>query len=184
MDGLSLYPRLLGDAWSALPAVVRTCHTAKPRLVAVGRFTVTHARSWLARFAIAFASMPAAGEDIPLRLEVRAFPDHQLWIRDFDGFSMRTVQLLGEDGHMAEQRGPFELLLKVTAEEGAVVYRPTGLRFGVGRFRVRVPWWIGPRVEARAWSEPGASEMHVHVAIALAVLGTIVTYGGTLKPAE
>lgn len=43
---------------------------------------------------------------------------------------------------------------------------------------------IVPRVEARAWTEPDASEMHVHVAIALAVLGTIVTYGGTLKPAE
>ena len=183
MDGLPLYPRLLGDAWSSLPEVVRVCHTAAPRLVALGRFTVTHASSWPARLAIAFASMPPAGEDIPLRLEVHARSDHQLWLRDFDGFSMKTVQVLREDGLLAERRGPFELILRVTEESGAVVYRPTGLRFGFGRFRVQVPWWLGPRVEARAWCEPGAPEMHEHVAIALAVLGTIVTYGGTLKPA-
>ena len=184
MQVLALYPRLLGAAWSTLPGPLRACHDAAPRLVATGRFRVTHARSWLARLAIAMVGMPAAGDDVALRLEVRAEVDHQIWARDFDGFRMTTIQSLLPDGRMGERRGFIEALFDVTAESGEIVYRPAGLRLRLGRLRVPIPSWCGPRAQARTWCVPGDDSMHVHVTIAAPVLGLLVTYSGAIAPID
>jgi hypothetical protein len=128
--------------------------------------------------------MPPAKRHVPLRLEVRAEAARQIWDRDFDGFTMTTVQFIHQGELLAERRDPFELLFRVTAVGGAVIYEQVGLRLGLGAFRLRVPTCFGPRVRARAWSEPNAGEMHVLVEIALPFLGTIVSYGGLLRPVE
>jgi hypothetical protein len=180
----SLYPRLLGTAWSTLPAVVRECHDAAPRLEARGRFTVTHATSWLARIAIWFANMPPARRDIPLRLQVRTEGDLQVWERDFDGFTMTTVQLIHDGALLAERRGPFELLFRIAVVGGTVTYEPAGLRLGFGGFRVRVPAFFGPTVRARAGCDDGGDAMNVRVEIGLPFFGTLVTYGGSLRPVQ
>lgn len=179
---LALYPLALGDAWSDLPQPVRACHDARPRLSAEGLFLVTRSRSWLARVALYLGGMPAAGADVPLRLEVFAAEDYQRWVRSFGGFVMTTVQRLLPDGRMGEQRGPLELLFRVSAEGRAIHYRPAGLRLCLGPLRLPLPAWLGPRVEARAWHEPGEQTMRVRVAMALPLLGEVITYGGPLSP--
>jgi len=181
VSGLRLYPRLLGDAWHALAEPIRACYDAAPRLVASGRFQVTHARSWLARVAITIARMPRAGDDVALRLEVRAHEDHQVWERDFDDFRMTTTQYLLPDGRMVERRGPIELLFHVTVDDGAVVYRPAGMRLRLWRVSFRVPSWCGPSIRGKTWCEPGDRRMHVHIAIAVPFLGLIVSYGGAIE---
>jgi hypothetical protein len=179
---LALYPRALGDAWEQLPAPVRACHDACPRLSAEGPFVVERSRSWLARVALFAGGMPAAGEDIPLRLEVYAERDSQRWERRFGAFVMTTIQRLLPDGRMSEQRGPLELLFWVTADGGAIHYRPAGLRLCLGPLRIPLPSWLGPRVEARAWREPGDHRMSVRVVMALPLLGEVISYGGPLAP--
>ena len=183
MSALALYPRLLGDAWRALPEPVRLCHDAAPTLVATGRFKVTRGASWMARLAAWLGGMPRPGNDVQLRLEVRSHDDHQTWSRDFGGFTMLTRQSLLADGRLAERRGPLELLFRVTGEEGAVVYRPAGVRLRIGPLAIPLPRWLAPRVEARAWCEPGDGRMHVLVSVSSSLAGTIATYGGPLTPA-
>ena len=182
MQGLALYPLLLGELWAKLPEPVRRCHDAAPRLVAEGRFIVTHARSWLARIVIALARMPRARDGVRLRLEVNALADHLVWRRDFDEFTMLTTQRLRPDGRMAERRGPMELLFEVAGEADAIVYRPRGVRLCLGALRIPMPSWLAPRVEGRAWTVSGEACMHVHIVIAAPILGTLVTYGGPLVP--
>lgn len=184
MTWLRLYPLALGEAWESLPGPLRALHDPSPALDAEGRFTVTRARSPLARLVLALAGMPPAGIDLALRLVIRAQRDHQVWDRDFGGFGMRTVQTLLPDGRMSERRGAMELLFHVAAEPAAIVYRPAGARLCLGPLRIPIPSWCGPRVEARAWCAPGASVMHVSVSISAPLLGPLVTYGGALAPIE
>lgn len=181
---LEIYPRLLGPAWTDLPELVRRCHSANPTLVARGLFAVAHARSPIARFVIRLAGMPPAGDRVETRLSVHAFPDHQRWERDFAGHVLTTLQYCLDDGRLAERSGAFELLFRVEAEDGVVHYRPAGVRLCFGRFRVPLPSWCAPRVKARAWSEPGAVAMNVRIEIAAPLLGTLVTYGGPLRPMQ
>jgi hypothetical protein len=182
VSALALYPLLLGDAWSALPEPVRRCHDAAPSLLATGRFKVTRGSSWFARVSAWLGGMPHAGDDVPTRLEVRSYDDHQIWSRDFGGFAMLTRQSMLADGRMAERRGPVELLFRVTSEDGAVVYRPAGMRLRIGPIAIPIPGWFALRVEARAWCEPDDLRMHVLVSVRSSLGGTIATYGGPLTP--
>jgi hypothetical protein len=177
---LRLYPDALGGGWSTLPEPLRACHDPCPSLEAEGRFTVTRSRSWLARMILFMAQMPPDGDDVALRLGVRAHPDHQIWERDFDGFRMTTVQALLPDGRMAERKGAIELLFRVTVDGDAVVYSPAGVRLCAFGLRIPFPSWLGPRVEARAWCEPGEPTMNVRVSMSVPVVGALVTYGGPL----
>ena len=145
---------------------------------------MTHATSWLARIAIWFANMPPARRDIPLRLQVRSEGELQVWERDFDGFTMTTVQLSHDGELLAERRGPFELLFRIAVVGSTVVYRPVGLRLGLGNVRLRVPAFFGPTVRASAGCDDGEVEMKVRVEIGLPFFGTLVTYGGSLRPVQ
>ncbi len=126
--------------------------------------------------------MPPARSDIPLRLQVRTEGDLQVWERDFDGFTMITVQLAHRGDLLAERRGPFELLFRIAVVGGTVTYEPVGLRLGFGNLRVRVPAFFGPTVRASAGCDDGGDAMNVRVEIGLAFFGTLVTYGGVLRP--
>lgn len=181
MVPLALYPRVFGEVWATLPEPVRRCLDADPSLVAVGRFTVTRATSWPARFALVFAGMPPSGEDVALRLEIQTTPDHQLWRRAFADFTMETTQWLLPDGRLVERKGPVELLFRIAFEEGAVVYHPAGARARVGPFRLRLPSWLAPRVDCRAWTEPDDERMHVRVVVSAPIVGRLITYGGPLR---
>jgi hypothetical protein len=175
-----LYAKLLGQHWDALPNSMRRLHSPAPFLSAAGSFTVTHARSWLVALAIRVFRLPPAGERMPLRLEVDATGSEQRWERTFDGrHTLVTYQYLLADGRLAERTGPLELTFHVDVENGVVVYRPAGLRLRLGRWRIPLPSFFGPRVTARL-SADGASEMNVMVRIGAPLLGEMLTYGGPL----
>jgi hypothetical protein len=176
-----LYPKLLERDWDALPVVMRDLHTPKPLLRAEGLFTVTHSRSFLARMLIFLTRLPPKGQRMPLRLEVDALADQQRWQRTFDERrTMTTYQYLLPDGRLGERTGPLELLFRVEVEKGVVRYHQVGLRLRLGPLRIPLPSWCGPRVSARLWAYPDATEMNVEVRIAVPILGEIVTYGGPL----
>lgn len=179
MARLALYPTLLGAAWDTLPAPVKACHEAVPDLFAGGCFTVEHASSFVAKLVIAMAALPPAGDDIALRLDVKSADDHQIWTRHFGDFSMTTRQYLLADGRMVERRGVVELLFRVSVEDGALIYRPDGVRLWLG-FPIPIPPWLGPRVAGRAWCE--GDSMRVKIEVRAPLLGTIVTYGGVVTP--
>jgi len=181
--GQELYPTLLARDWNKLPEAVRRLHVPRPVLVAEGMFRVTHGRSWLASLVIAMFRLPPAGEQVPLRLVIEALEARQRWDRTFDGtHTMITYQYLLPDGRLGERTGPLELLFRVEVERAAIHYHPVGLRLCIGRWRLPLPAWCGPRVTARLWAAPDATEMNVMVYIRVPLLGELVTYGGPLAP--
>jgi hypothetical protein len=72
-----------------------------------------------------------------------------------------------------------ELLFRVSVEDGAVIYRPDGVRLWLG-VALPLPRWLGPRVEGRAWCE--GDSMRVKIEVITPLLGAIVTYGGVVTP--
>lgn len=175
----SLYERLMGAAWSTLPAIVRRLHHEGS---ATGRFTIRRGRGplstvvgWLCRF-------PAPGEDVPTRLRVRQEGPVQRWERDFGGHALATAQWLREDGLLVEGLGPVECVFRLHATKEGLVFESVGAWLCLGPLRLRLPTLIAPRIDAATTALPDG--MHVRVSIGMALTGALLTYEGHVRPEE
>jgi hypothetical protein len=64
-DAAPLYARILGEAWSNLPAEIRAMHDIRGTAIAEGRARVERGRGVLARLIAALIGFPATNPDIP-----------------------------------------------------------------------------------------------------------------------
>ncbi len=110
----SLYRRILGDRFDALPAVLRRFHDAEGGGRARGTFRVERAPGRLRNGVASMLGMPRAGTDVPVRLQVVAEGDRERWIRDFDGHRVETVQWARGESLM-EAMGPIRFSLQTGA---------------------------------------------------------------------
>src|SRR5215470_15941848 len=89
-DRSPLYRRLLGDAWSSLPAPLQAMHDLDAELAAEGVADVERGTSLLARL-IGFAmGFPPAGKDIPVAVLFSARDGRERWQRTFAGYSFAS----------------------------------------------------------------------------------------------
>ncbi len=156
-----LYPQLLEGDFDKLPRALRLFHSAPGGGSASGTVTVRHVRSWLARL----TGFPPSGEGIPLKLQVIASEGREIWIRDFGGAELRTVQRR-EGDLMLETSGPVRLTFRLRADE-------RGIRLHLLRAR----FWFVPiplRIEAHAWGTDTSWEFEVIVAGVGSYRGTMV----------
>jgi hypothetical protein len=79
----SLYRRLLGPAFDLMPPSLRNFHDVQTEWRGSARFKITRGRGWLRNFLANAAGLPAAGEDVPLRLRIVAEGEGERWIREF-----------------------------------------------------------------------------------------------------
>jgi hypothetical protein len=179
MQAPSLYAGVVGPGWAALPSRVRRLHQEGH---ATGRFTIRRGGGplsaligWLCRF-------PAAGEDVPTRLEVRQAADGQHWQRSFGGHALETVQREWEGGLLGEQLGPVECVFRLHAREDGLAYEQVGAWLCLGPWRLPLPRVLAPRIEASATDAPEG--MRVHVKVSAAFLGWLLTYEGLVRPEE
>lgn len=175
----SLYRKVLGDAFHALPMAVRDFH-AGVSTTYVGSAEVRRRRGPLARLAAWLAGFAPAGHDIPLRVTVTCDPDGETWVRDYDGHVMSSRQ---EEGRgrwsrlIVERFGAIKVGL-------AVVVDGDRLRLVVRRWSfagIPLPRFLAPAGDVHESDVDGAFAFHVDVASPLT--GHIVTYKGTLSPA-
>jgi hypothetical protein len=175
----SLYERLMGPAWSTLPAIVQRLHHEGS---ATGRFTIRRGQGllctvvgWLCRF-------PAPGEDVPTRLKVRRDGPVQHWERDFGGHALATAQWLRTEGVLVERLGPVECVFRLHASAQGLVFESVGAWLRLGPLRLRIPTLIAPRIDAATTALPDG--MHVRVSIGMALTGGLLTYEGHVRPEE
>jgi hypothetical protein len=179
VTGESIFQRVLGDAWSTLPAPVRALHGTETSARFAGTATVTRGRGWLARMVAAVIGFPAAGDGVPVEVDIRRDATVESWRRTFAGraFSSRLRAGTGAaQGLLVEAFGPVRVRI-------ALIPNGDRLRFDV------VGWslWALPLPRALA---PGGDSYETardgrflfHIVIAHPWLGTIVTYEGWLLP--
>jgi uncharacterized protein DUF4166 len=86
----TLYPRLLGSAWSNVAEAVRGVHAERPVARMRGRVRVTNGPAPLARILARMLCLPRPGDAVDTRLVVNAAAGEEQWVRTFDGRRLDT----------------------------------------------------------------------------------------------
>jgi hypothetical protein len=156
-----LYPQLLNGSFEGLPRSLREFHSRPGGGRATGTIAVSHQRGWLARI----VGFPPPGDRIPLRLEVAADADREVWTRHFGEFVLKTIQRR-EGDLLVETVGLVHVLFRVSADR-------TGMRLESQSAR----WWIFPlplRIHAEAIGDEASWKIRVTVAHVGSYRGEVV----------
>lgn len=177
---LPLYHRILGSAFERLPPAIAEMHSAGPAggaRVASGRARTERGRGFLAGIVARLIGFPAAGEDVPVTVRFTADGEKEIWTRDFEDKSFRSLQLEGKgrDRHLlAEVFGPFRVLVALVQEGNKLRLVVRGWRF----FGVPLPLFLAPGGET--YEEEREGRFHFHVEIGGRLTGLVVRYTGWL----
>ena len=181
-DGwIALYRDLLGDAFDALPPVLRAMHEPGDGLVAEGTATVRRGDTLAARLVARLLGMPRAGDAVPLVVAFSALPGREVWRRDFDGRVIETVQRIVAGGGatlLEERLGLVSWRFAVRAEADSLEF---ALR-GASLLGIPLPAVLRPTIRARESVRDG--RFHFDAEVRLPLLGRLIEYSGDLQPRE
>ena len=177
----ALYPRLVGDTWTALDASVQHWHGAAPQVQGTGLFTVRHGQGGLARFLAWLLRLPTSGEALATRLVIVRHAWGETWSRTFAGKDLRTVQYQCRADLLAERLGCLEFWFRLRVIEHRLDFWPAGTAGVLGPVRVPLPQWLSPRITAREWAGLEEGSMQVTVRVSLPFIGLLMAYEGCLK---
>ena len=146
-----IYRALLEDDFEKLPAVLRMFHSAPGRRCATGTLSIRRESAFLAWL----VGFPPEGENVPVRLDVVATEDEEIWTRWFGGVVRSSTQWAAE-GLLVEEAGPVRIAFQVSAYQG-------GMSFESRRARV---WGIPVplRIEAAVCGGEASWEVEVKIA--------------------
>ncbi len=173
----SLYPALLGSAWASLAPSVRRLHGGAG-VRARGVFRVRRGEGRLARLVAALLRMPPAGERIDLTLAVEPAGEGEVWSRAFGGRPLKSWQWR-RGALLVEAMGLVQLLFRLRAEGGALIFEHTESAFGGRRLALPLPRPLAPRVEGRA--EADGDGVRVAVRIHAPLAGLVIAYDGRVN---
>jgi hypothetical protein len=174
-----LYPRLLGPAWFDLDPVVRQVHAADQVITAT--LEIRHGKGLLARIVRAALRVPLSTDGRKTTLHITSDARTERWTRTLGGRSLVTVQRALPDGCLGERIGPLELRFRLDTAAGALAYVQVGAVLILGRWHVRLPRFIAPRVDAREERRDGGDRAHLEVRISAPLVGILMSYEGCLE---
>lgn len=177
-----LYERLVGEGWRELDEPVRRFHRCAR---GSGVFAVRRGEGRVARLVARLLGLPEGGEAVPLLLSVEPRSGGgERWRRSFAGREFVTEQGEHEGALMAERTGPCELLFRLKAEGGALIYRQERAALCVGSLRVRLPALLAPRVEAWERADVAGGGVRVSVRVEAPLCGPLISYEGLVRTEE
>jgi hypothetical protein len=171
----SLYRRILGARFVALPEVLRQFHDAPGGGQARGSMTVLRPAGRIRNALANLMHLPEAGDLVRVRLQVVVEGDRERWVRWFDNRRLETVQWARGDLLM-EASGPGSF-------SSALALEGTSLRYIFQRawfWFVPLPRWLSPDVSGRVCA--GETSWHVEVRVGVPLLGELVHYEGWVEP--
>jgi Domain of unknown function (DUF4166) len=175
MASQSLYRRVLGDRFNALPEVLKRFHGASGNSDARGTFRVKRGSGYLRNLVATILGMPRAGENVPVHLEVVVKEDREIWLRHFPGQTLKSVQCAR--GNLLMERfglGSFACALELHGSRLVYVFKQSWF------LGVPVPQGLAPFVDS--YVEAGETGWLVVVRIFAPLLGEIVHYEGQVEP--
>jgi saccharopine dehydrogenase-like NADP-dependent oxidoreductase len=177
-----LFRRLLGDAYDALPPAIRQAHEVNGVLVLEGQADAASPDHVLGVLIARLFRLPRSGSNMPVRVEMRSEDDgSETWTRIYPGVTMRS-NLRNADSkthQVTEVLGPLSIRLQWNPSERGLQLRTVSARM----FGCPLPNFLRPRSHASETVDADG-QFHFDVPIALPLIGTIVHYKGSLKPAE
>jgi hypothetical protein len=175
MPSTSLYRRVLGPDFDALPAVLKRFHDAAEGGRAQGTFRVVRGSGVVRNIVASLLRLPKAGENVPICLEVVVQGDRERWLRHFPGRCTTTVEWA--DGNLLMERFGLSSFSSILAVEGSRVRYIFQRAWLAG---IPLPVWLSPHVES--YVDAGETGWRVVVHIFAPILGEIVHYEGWVEP--
>lgn len=180
----SLYEILLGDAWQKVAPGIQNAHPREMPVERDGSFDITHGRSCLARLLARWSKLPGAGRAVPTRLRVERVGSFEIWHRKFGTFPLESTQHVPCAGVLVERFGNIEFRFKVQVRDGGIHFQQTRVSLRVGRCKLPVRSWLGPRVEAQELPGEMEYQTRVRVTVRLPIVGLLVDYKGLMERQE
>src|SRR5262249_18441161 len=85
-----LFRRALGRSFDALPKAIQNGHGVDDRLILEGRASVAGAASAVGRILARLIGFPPISADVPVKVEMRADQDGEVWTRTFGRHTFRS----------------------------------------------------------------------------------------------
>jgi hypothetical protein len=176
----SLYQRVLGPAFEQLPAPVARLHALDQERRWTGSARVQRGRSILARMIARLIGFPPGTDDIPVAVTLKPEQDGERWIRQFGGAQFQSFQRPGKGRmtHLLEESfGVVTVALALVIKEGRLYLIPRHWWI----FGVPMPKFLLP--EGNSFEHADQGRFNFDVTIKAPLIGLIVSYQGSLKPA-
>ncbi len=174
MRSLSLYRRILGERFDALPDVLRRFHGSPAGGRARGTFQVERATGKLQSAVASLLGMPESSQAVPVCLDVTVEGDRERWCRRIGERRLVTVQWAAGDLLM-ESLGLISFLTALELDGRCLHYEFRRAWFA----GIPLPRWTSPAVTGSA--DAGESGWRVEVHIMAPFLGEIVRYSGWVE---
>lgn len=166
----ALFRRLLGEAYEALPPLIRAVHDRPASWQ--GRCTVERGRGRAARLIARLMALPPAGSHERIVVTIESRGEGEVWTRSIGGRRMRS-RLRADGGFLAESMGPATFRFALECEGARI------------RWRLRSVRLLGIPVPSRAFAIEAcesieADQYRFEVRAAVALVGRLVAYDGVL----
>ena len=169
----SLYRRVMGGRYGALPEIVRKIHHVCGDSGASGEAIVTGGRNVVARLIAKVMRFPKAGS-CPLHVSFAEKDGVERWTRSF-GAQGFTSHLSERGGQLVERFGALRFQFDLPSDERGLEMHIRGWSL----FGLPLPLLLAPQGIAREWQENG--RFRFDVPISLPLVGLVVHYTGWLE---
>jgi len=170
-----IFPRVLREAFHALPDAVKETHLTLGTSRWAGRCEVERGTGAWSRLLCAIFRFPPGSPDIEVAVTKTVTSHGETWLRRFGRNTFRSRLSIGSEG-MRESFGPFTFAIGLEVRKGELHYPVTSGRMGP----IPLPHWMLPASIAREFVADG--KFHFDVAIlAPMTKGLLVRYRGFLS---
>jgi hypothetical protein len=175
MASESLFSQVLGETFGEMPAAIRQIHNGRDQLL-VGRCTVERGTGLWSRIFAYVASLPAAGDDQSISVNIACSSVGERWVRMFSGKKMIST-LTCKRGLLVENLGPMKFAFRL--DYNAITQEIHWLLRGVKLVGIPLPLHWFSSVAARESCVSGRYQFDVSASLPL--IGLLVHYQGWLS---
>ena len=176
-SGTGLFEQACGAAYAKLAPALKAFHDPASHPVWTGRADIDGGESLLARLIAKLFGFPPSGRDVPVTVTVDRKGGRETWTRNFAGRRFSSQLTSDGDDRVAEQFGPFHIILKIVASQGEVQMPVVGWRLG----HLKLPRALAPRSQSLEYQDKDG-RFCFDVAISAPLIGTLAHYRGWLYP--
>lgn len=174
MTAPSLYALAMGGEFQKLPLAVRRFHALSGVHSLNGMVEIDAPAGVAARILALCLGTPRSAARGPLRFEIDASAQREIWTRHFPASSMRS-RLTSSGTRIEEQLGAARLCFDLVQSGGALHMRLVRLHF----LGIPCPAWLMPDITAQESGDAG--RLHFRVLAAVPVFGVVASYRGYLE---
>jgi len=164
----------MGEAFNRLATPVQRFHSMEGRHEFHGEVEVGAPGSIIAKLLAISIGAPSKATRGPIRLELDATPQNEVWTRFFPNKTMRSTFAQSKN-HITERLGASLLIFALTEVDGALEMQLKEMKF----LGVRCPAWLMPQVKARESGENGRLNFQIEAVVPF--IGRVTSYVGFLE---